>query len=115
MSFVERHRIRVGTLLKISTDKIKSGFDRNNNPYWKFPVALVDNGINGSDVYDYVWLKCFGKCPYKDKDWVEITKLLSYGCQKARNTAGGVTFFKTIECEFKLVDFNEVDKGEQDE
>jgi hypothetical protein len=101
---IERHTVRVGAKFCI-TDKLRTGIDeRTGLPYWKFPVAMTENRDGGLVVYDYVWVRGQGKCPYTANEWFRITQINCYSSNNTRNLAGGKIIFHTLDCEFERIE-----------
>lgn len=101
--FKTRHKIMVGSRVKVRGE-IKTGVDQNGVPYWKFPVALTEIRGGESVVYDWVWLKCIGKCEFEVGQWLEVTSINGYAAGTRKNTVGGISIFRTLECNFKKVE-----------
>lgn len=99
--YIERHCIKEGDIFCI-TDKVRSGIDHKTGlPYWKMPVGMTVATDDGMDIFDYVWLRAIGNCPYVYTEWVRITKIKGITCTLARNEAGGKTVFRILDVEFE--------------
>ena len=100
MALKTRHQLKEGSKLKIP-EKIYTGVDNQNQPFWKFSVPFAEEYNGEISVYEWIWVKCQGRFTYNTGDWVVIDRIISYTSMVNRNELGGKQVYKQIECSLR--------------
>lgn len=97
----ERHRIAVGTTLKVG--KITTRLDSKGVPVWNFNVPFVENRNGEYVTYDFITILVRGGCEFDTGDIVRVTEIESLSSSQYRNHAGGFSVGRMMVCKVEGV------------
>ena len=102
-----RHKIGVGSIVEIVA--LKKTADSSGRECWKSTLGMIDT-VNGKPIcYEYILLKSYQMGNLKDGEQIVISKINSYHSDKAYNSNGGMSIYRTLEIEYVKVGEDEND------